>query len=958
MYNFKEVEQSILDFWQEKKIFEKLRKRNAKGKNFYFLQGPPYTSGRLHIGHAWNNSLKDIVLRYKRMCGFNVWDRAGYDMHGLPTENAVQKKLGIKDKQEIEKYGVEKFIRECIKFSSENAKQMDKDLARLGVWMDFENAYWPIKTEFIEGEWWLIKRAWEQKRLYKGKKIMHWCENCETSLAKHELEYENVKENSIFLKFKIKNKDEYLIIWTTTPWTIPFNLAVMANPAVNYAKAEVETKKGKESWIVAKDLANSLISSLLGMKFKIVEEFKGDKLKGLEYVHPLHSKLKDIYDELKKKWKNAHTVILSEKYVDTSAGSGLVHCAPGCGPEDYEAGREYGLNSFNLINEKGYFEGMGEFSGLRAKQDDAKFVEALKEAGSLVAETQIEHEYAHCWRCRKPIVFRATEQWFMKIEDLIPKLLDFNKKIRWQPKFTSKNYDLWIENLKDNGITRQRYWGCPAPIWQCSCGNTEVIGSVEELKKKAGKIPEDMHKPWIDKVKLKCSKCGGEMARIPDIIDVWVDSGTASWNCLHYPSTDRYFKELWPADFILEATEQIKLWFSMLQICSAIAFGKSCYKNVYCHGMILDYQGMKMSKSLGNIISPYEVVDKYGADILRYYMCEIRAGENINFNWDDVKIKQRNMNILCNVSNFIKELERQAAPDKKFGIEEKYILSRKNASIKKVTELIEEYRIDEVIKEIENLFLDLSRVYIQHTREKASSKDAGKVLYAVNDVYIDTLKMFSPVCPFITESIWQDLRNRKIVKEESIHLCLWPEHNEKMIDKKLEEDFSHALKIIEAGMAERDSAKIGLKWPLAKASIETDKKLSKELQDIIARQLNVKKIEMNIGEKNKSIKVQLDTKLTAELEAEGYAREIARAVQAERKKAGLVKTDVIELLIVVDSALAGMLKPQEKFIKERTNAKAFEITAQAAAGAGKKKYPFESEFSVKDKKIRVMFGKA
>ncbi|HLD37636.1 MAG TPA: isoleucine--tRNA ligase [Candidatus Nanoarchaeia archaeon] len=958
MYNFKEVEQSILDFWQEKKIFEKLRKRNAKGKNFYFLQGPPYTSGRLHIGHAWNNSLKDIVLRYKRMCGFNVWDRAGYDMHGLPTENAVQKKLGIKDKQEIEKYGVEKFIRECIKFSSENAKQMDKDLARLGVWMDFENAYWPIKTEFIEGEWWLIKRAWEQKRLYKGKKIMHWCENCETSLAKHELEYENVKENSIFLKFKIKNKDEYLIIWTTTPWTIPFNLAVMANPAVNYAKAEVETKKGKESWIVAKDLANSLISSLLGMKFKIVEEFKGDKLKGLEYVHPLHSKLKDIYDELKKKWKNAHTVILSEKYVDTSAGSGLVHCAPGCGPEDYEAGREYGLNSFNLINEKGYFEGMGEFSGLRAKQDDAKFVEALKEAGSLVAETQIEHEYAHCWRCRKPIVFRATEQWFMKIEDLIPKLLDFNKKIRWQPKFTSKNYDLWIENLKDNGITRQRYWGCPAPIWQCSCGNTEVIGSVEELKKKAGKIPEDMHKPWIDKVKLKCSKCGGEMARIPDIIDVWVDSGTASWNCLHYPSTDRYFKELWPADFILEATEQIKLWFSMLQICSAIAFGKSCYKNVYCHGMILDYQGMKMSKSLGNIISPYEVVDKYGADILRYYMCEIRAGENINFNWDDVKIKQRNMNILCNVSNFIKELERQAAPDKKFGIEEKYILSRKNASIKKVTELIEEYRIDEVIKEIENLFLDLSRVYIQHTREKASSKDAGKVLYAVNDVYIDTLKMFSSVCPFITESIWQDLRNRKIVKEESIHLCLWPEHNEKMIDKKLEEDFSHALKIIEAGMAERDSAKIGLKWPLAKASIETDKKLSKELQDIIARQLNVKKIEMNIGEKNKIIKVQLDTKLTAELEAEGYAREIARAVQAERKKAGLVKTDVIELLIVVDNHLLSMLKPQEKFIKERTNAKAFEITAQAAAGAGKKKYPVESEFSVKDKKIKVMFGKA
>jgi len=708
VYDFKKIEEEVLKFWKEKKIYEKVKKENKKGKRFYFLQGPPYTSGRLHIGHAWNNSLKDVVLRYKRMMGFNVWDRAGYDMHGLPTENAVQKKLGIKDKLGIEEYGVEKFIKECINFSSENAKLMDKDLERLGVWMDFEDAYWPIKNEFIEGEWWLIKKAWEQGRLYKGKKIMHWCAECETSLAKHELEYENVRENSIFLKFKVKNKaKEYLIIWTTTAWTTPFNLAVMVNPELEYVRAEVETNSGKEIWIVAKALASVFISGLMSYKFKIIEEFKGDELEGLEYLHPLHKELGKIYDELKRKWKKVHTVLLSSEYVDTSAGSGLVHSAPGCGPEDFEVCQKYGIGAFNLLDEKGYFKGMNGFDGLRAKKDDTKIIEYLEKNGSLIKETEVEHEYAHCWRCHNPVIYRATEQWFMKVEDLIPKLLDFNKKIRWQPKFASKNYDLWIENLKDNGITRQRYWGCPVPIWVCECDNIEVIGRLDELKKKAEKVPEDLHKPWIDDIKLKCKKCGNNMIRVPDVIDVWVDSGTTSWNCLYYPKEKKYFK-FWPVDFILEATEQIKLWFSMLQMCSVVAFGKSSYKNVYCHGMILDYQGMKMSKSLGNIISPYEVVDKYGSDVLRYYMCETPAGENINFNWETVKIKQRNLNVLYNLANFLKDLKKQGKENKKVDLEEKFILSRKNSTIKKVTELMDEYRIDEIIREIENLFLDLS----------------------------------------------------------------------------------------------------------------------------------------------------------------------------------------------------------------------------------------------------------
>jgi len=956
MLNFNGAEKEILEFWEKNKIYEKLKKKNSKGKKFYFLQGPPYTSGRLHIGHAWNNTLKDIVLRYKRMQGMNVWDRGGYDMHGLPTENAVQKKLGISDKLEIEKYGVEKFIKECIKFSSENAKIMDKDLVRLGVWMDFQNAYWPIKNEFIEGEWWLIKKAWEQKRLYKGKKIMQWCGECETSLAKHELEYETVKENSIFLKFKTKNpknKNEYLVIWTTTPWTIPFNLAIMVNPTLDYVRAEVKTEKGKEIWIVAKALVNIFVSGLLGLDFKIIEEFKGDKLLGMEYVHPFYLQLKNEYDELKKQWKNVHTVILSEEYVDTSAGSGLVHCAPGCGPEDFEVGKNYGIGAFNDIDEKGIFpQKYVEFAGLKAKVDDRRFIDALKKNGSLITETEVEHEYAHCWRCHKPVVFRSTEQWFMKIEDLIPKLLEFNKKVHWEPEFISKSYDRWMENLKDNGITRQRYWGCPAPIWQCSCGETEVIGSADELKKRAGKIPDDLHKPWIDSVTFKCKKCNGKMTRVPDVIDVWIDSGTTSWNCLYYPSTDKYIN-LWPADFILEATEQVRLWFSMLQMCSAIAFGKSCYKNVYCHGMILDYQGMKMSKSLGNIISPYEVVDKYGADILRYYMCETRSGENINFNWETVKIKQGNLNILYNISNFLKELNNQTKENKKLDIEEKYILSRKNETILKVSELMEKYKIDEMITEIEKLFLDLSRVYIKSTREKVNSEDSGKVLFIVKDVFIDVIKMFSVVCPFICEKIWQDLKEKGLVKEESVHLSTWPKSDKKLIDKKLEEEFTIVLKVIEIGLRERDKAQIGLKWPLANAKVKCPLELKKELKEFIKSQLNVKNILQINDKENAEITVELDTKMTSELEAEGYAREISRKVQAARKNAGFVKTDFIKLAIVVDESIKKYLLDYKYFISERVNAKEILLNNKIKESDYKNK----TEDKIKGKEIKIFFDK-
>ena len=957
MLDFKDTELKMLEFWDKNKIYDKIKKKNKSKKPFYFLQGPPYTSGKIHIGHAWNNSLKDLIMRYKRMKGFDVWDRAGYDMHGLPTENAVQKKLGLKTKEEIEKYGVDKFVKECMNFSVEHIGYMNNDLKRLGIWMDLENPYMPIKKEFISGQWAFFKKAHEQKRLYVGTKVMHWDSETETALAKHELEYKTIKDKSIFLKFKRKNKkNEYFLIWTTTPWTIPFNLAIMVNPDIDYVKMKIDD----ENWIISKDLSGVFMNSVVGKKYKIIEEFKGSELEGEGYEHFLTHEMNGKYEELKKEFKNIHTIILNKQYVDTTAGTGLVHCAPGCGPEDEEAAEPYGIIGYNSLNERGEFSDDNKFKGWIAKVDDNKFIDYFKEKGNLIAETKVEHEYPHSWRSHNPVVFRITKQWFLKTKDLIPRLVEFNKKVLWVPKKSGESYERWTQNLKENSVTRQRYWGCPVPIWVNKKNEDDfiVIESVEELEKLTGKKFDDLslHKPWIDKIIIK--KQGKEYQRIEDVCDVWIDSGTASWNCLY--DDPKLIKRYFPADLVLEATEQTRLWFSLLQICSAVMFNKSCYKNVYTHGMILDFQGIKMSKSLGNIISPYEVVDKYSSDIFRYYICEITSGENINFNWEDIKQKQRNLVVLMNITNYIKDLIKLNSfkrfnpnlnkKSKKKGIEERYILSRTNSTIKKVTEYLENYNLDQSITEIERLFLEVSRIYIKMTRDKTNNDgERDVVLNTLNEVYTDCLKLFSIVCPLITESLWQELK--PLMKlEESVHLTDWPKVNSKLIDRKLEENFGLVLQIIEKGLSERDKSGIGLKWPLAEATIFTNDKLDDELKEIIKNQLNVKEIKIK---KDKEIKVELNTKLTKELEAEGYAREISRKVQAARKNAGLVKTDLIKLSIDADKELSKLIYKTKDIIKERTNAIEVNISSKNSLN-----YSHKFEDKIKDKKIIIYFEKS
>ncbi|MBI2656084.1 isoleucine--tRNA ligase [Candidatus Woesearchaeota archaeon] len=1042
-YDAMKLEPEILEFWKKNNIYEKAKKKNSGKKKYYFLDGPPYTSGKVHLGTAWNKSLKDSALRYKRMQGFDAWDRAGYDMHGLPTEQAVEKKLGLKSKDDIPNFGVANFVRECKEFAISNLISMNGDFKRIGVWMDFDNPYKSIDNTYMEGEWWLIKKAHENGRLYEGEKTMHWCFSCATSLAKHELEYENVTDNSIFIKFPVKGKpNEFLVIWTTTPWTIPFNLGVMANPNLEYVKAKV----GSEIWIVAKTLAAPFISGVAEKEFEITEEFKGDKLLGLKYIHPFENELKQ-FKELEKAHPKVHTVVLSEEYVDTSAGTGLVHMAPGCGPEDYEVGHRNNIPPFNTLTEGGIFDGTsGPFSGMAAKTDDKKITEEIRKKGALIAQTKIDHEYAHCWRCKNPVIFRTTSQWFFKIEDLKERMRELNKKIKWVPESAgSKNFDNWLANLRDNGITRQRYWGTPLPVWKCGdCKDFVVVGAIDELKELAGRLPEDLHKPWIDEVKIKC-KCGGIKERVPDVLDVWIDAGSASWNCLDYPRRKDLFEKLYPADFILEGIDQIRGWFNLLFVASMIAMNNEPFKSVYMHGFINDAQGRKMSKSLGNYILPQEVIMEYGADTLRYYMIGGTApGVDINYNFDDMKVKHKNLTVLWNLHKYAIEMAKnlKANPSdldlEKYNIdvEERYIFSKLHSAIKKATELFDEYRLNEIPWVAEELFLELSRNYIQLTRDKSamgSDEDKKVVLYTAYNVLMESLKLLAPIAPFITERMYQNLRQEFRLKEESIHLFDWPKYDELLIDKELESSMIIVSEIVQSALAVREKMQLGVRWPVKEMIIATkDNNMAaaiEKLKDILKKQVNVKvigltetlkgvklkvkadysKIGPDFGDKAPKVIAQLtinspetilkhiqekgkysfeidgeqasiakehlivtrdvplpyeegafrggfvylNREITDELEAEGFAREIMRRVQALRKKAGLQKSDSISLFLKTDDELKEMLKEWNLVIKEKVGASQFRISEMEPS----KKHAYVSAEKVKGKEFEIHFDR-
>jgi len=937
MYTPQETEKQILEFWKEKKIYEKSVKKNSKGKKFYMMDGPPYATGHIHMGTALNKILKDIAMRSQRLQGKDVFDRAGYDTHGVPIEFQIEKEIGSKSKQDIEKYGVKKFIDKCKEFATKHIGLMNSEFENLGVWMNFEDPYLTLSDEYIETIWDVFKEADKKNLLYLGKYPVHVCPRCETAVAYNEIEYSKQDDTSIFVKFKLSEKENtYLIIFTTTPWTLPANTGIMVHPDFIYQ--EIEISSG-EKWIMAKALIPKIMASL-GMGYTIKKEFKGKEMKDWKYTNPLAK-------NLNLKLKNAYKVVMSGRYVTVEEGTGLVHCAPGHGKEDYDVGKENNLDMPSPVDINGNLtQEAGKYSGKKARIVDSEIVEDLEKDNAIIYKLTYSHDYPLCWRCKTPLLMISQPQWFLKISKIQKKILKDNEETNWIPSWMKTRMKAWLEGVSDWPVSRKRYWGTPLPIWICEkCNKKIVVGSIDELKKlsKAKKI--DLHKPGIDEIEIKC-ECGGKMKRVSEVLDVWFDSGVSSWAALGYLNDEKKFNKFWPADLNLEGKDQIRGWWNSEFILSEIKFGKKPFESISVHGMVLDIEKKKMSKSIGNIIAPSDIIEKYSRDFLRYYFAKISKGEDFSFDEKEFSGIQNIFRVLTNVNTFVNQIEPKRINLHK---EDKWILSRFDSTVKEITKQYNEYRLPEVIESFEKFLVnDFSRTYIKMIRDRAD--EAYEIL---NEIRKGLLKLISPIIPFTTEKIWQELRKEKIVKEESLHLSEFPVLKKvNRINTKLESDFSIILEIIEAGLAERDKAQIGLKWPLAKASIKAPLKMNNEFEALLKKQLNVKSIIQITNKENKAITVELDTKITPELKEEGFAREISRKIQDARKKAGLVKKDKIDLVVVADL----QLEKQKQFIKERTNADKILILKEIQE-KDEKKYKNQIEEKIKDKKIKILFTK-
>lgn len=940
MYKPQEIERQILEFWDKNKIFEKLRKKNKGGKKWSFIDGPITANNPMGVHHAWGRTYKDLFQRFKAMQGFDQRYQNGFDCQGLWIEREEEKDLGLKNKADIEKFGVLNFVNACKKRVEKFSKIQRDQSIRLGQWMDWENSYYTMTDNNNLHNWHLLKIYFEKDMLYKGKDAVPWCWRCGTASSKHDIATEGYKEvthTALFMQFPLKNKpDEYFLIFTTTPWTVPANVAIAVNPNIIYAKVENE---GSKYW-----LAKSRLSELEG-EYNILEEKKGSKLEGIEYMMP--------YYDLEVQKKSPHKVVLWD-LASEEEGTGIVHIAPGCGSEDFDLGKKIGLPAISPLNDAGiYVNGFGQFSLKRYSEVNKEVLADLEQRRFSYKTKPYRHRYPHCWRCGNELVFRLVDEWYIKCNEKTRKnLISENKKVDWFPEYGKIRQGEWFKNMGDWLISRKRYWGLPLPIWECESEHIEVIGSLEELKKKAvdkKKVDnlKEIHRPWIDEIKLKCPECNKEMTRVLDVGDAWLDAGIVPFSTLNYLNDNKSWKEWFPADFISENMPgQCRGWFNALFWASAALTGKAPMKSVLGYETLKDEKGEEMHKSKGNAIWFDDAVEKAGADPIRLLYCLQDPALELKFGFNALREPHNNLNILENMSMLIEN----SKEGKIKRIEDRWILSKFNNLIKKTTEELEELHPHQYTRALTNFWLnDLSRGYIQLVRDRLAENDP-EARAILRSIYMDLLKLLAPVTPFLTEKIWQTLREREIAKEESVHLCNWPKLDKKRIDLELENNFEIVMKIVEKGLAERDKAKIGLRWPLASAEIMLKEKLNNELLEIIARQLNVKAVNIKNAKEN-NFEVELDLRMNDELEGEGYAREIARKVQAERKNAGLKKGDLIDLKINISGRLNKLLHSQREFLKERTNSGKLEIIENTDG----KIQSGDIVFTIKDEKISLIF---
>jgi len=926
MIDFKKIEDEARKVWSKNKSLIKKAVQDDSGKKlFSFLEGPPTANAPPGLHHLEVRTFKDIICKFRFMQGFSVPRKEGWDCHGLPVEVQVEKKLGLDSKKDIVKYGQNKFIEKCRDSVFCNIKDWEKSTEELGYWIDLENPYVTLDNNYVESVWWSLKELYKKKLLYEGFKVVPFCPRCGTPLSSHEVAqgYKAITEDSVVVKFKLTNKDAYLLVWTTTPWTLPGNLAIAVNPKLDY----VYVKHERKQFIVLKELAEKYFKHP-----KIIKTIKGKKLIGGKY-EPLF----DYFDN-----EDAFKIIGGD-FVTAEEGTGIVHMAPAFGEVDYEACQENNLPFVQPVDESGHFtKEVPELEGKFIKNADKLIIQKLQNENKLFSVIKYSHDYPFCWRCQSPLMSYAIKYWFIKVSDVKNKLVKLNKKINWDPRHIKEGrFGLWLKGIKDWSLSRFKFWGTPLPIWRCECGKEKIIGSVKELKKNSVKKFQkyDLHRPWIDNIKITCPKCKKEMTRIPDVIDCWYDSGSASFAQFHYPfENKKEFERRFPYDFISEAIDQTRGWFYTLHAIATMLFENVAYKNVICAGLVVDENGEKMSKSKGNIISPKQVINHVGVDATRLQFCTSNPGNEKRFSVD--MIKESVLPFLTVLYNCKKFYEQAESNKNSMQIEDKWILSKLNSLIKKITKDLENYSIDDALLSLMDFVVnDFSRTYIKITRDRDDVKKIlGEILKKVSLV-------LAPYAPHISEYVYQDF------EVQSVHLSKWPKAKNKIIDEKLEKQFDMAFQIIEKGLAQRDKAQIGLKWPLSKAIVSINTSINKQLKKIIANQLNVKKIEIKKKKGNK-INVKLNTKLNSELEAEGYAREISRKVQASRKKAGLVKTDKIKLALFVEDDFAKLIEKQVDMIKQRTNSKEILI------GDGKYRgYKHEVHDKIKGKKVEIFFNK-
>jgi isoleucyl-tRNA synthetase len=938
-----EQEKKIIEFWKKDKTFEKSLKKTERGKPYIFYDGPPFATGLPHYGHILGSVTKDLFGRFWTMKGKYVQRIWGWDCHGLPIENLAEKALGINSKDEIEKIGVKKFNDFCRSKVLGYANEWERVVERIGRWVNMKKAYKTMDNEYIESVWWAFKKLYEQKYIYEGKKVLMYCPRCSTPLAKAEIamdnSYKTLKENSLVVKFKLKGENVYALAWTTTPWTLPSNLGLTVNPKLKYVY--LEDNKDKTVFLMGKDVIHNFYKD--SNDYKILKEVSGKELEGKEY-EPLF----DYY----KNHKGAFRIFLGD-FVTSEEGTGIVHTAP-YGEEDFEVFKKYGVEIVQNVDEKGHFtKEVKDFAGEYIHDVNDKIIDFLKKQGKLILVKKVEHEYPFCYRCDTKLIYMPLPALFVDIQRAKERILKFSQKINWYPEFLKEGRVKYsIETAPDWNISRNRYWASAIPIWVSKDGEKLVIGSIEELKKYAKKMPKgkiNLHKDFLDEIILE--KDGKEFRRIPEVLDCWFESGSMTFAQFHYPfENKKFFEENFPAQFVAEYIGQVRAWFYYMLVLSTILFDEIPFENVVTTGTILAEDGQKMSKSKGNFTDPMILIEKYGVDALRFYLmgASVMNADNFNFSDNGVdEIYKQVILILYNVNNFYeinKENEKNKIESSE--ITDRWILSRLNQFGIKVSKYLEDYNTMKVCSEIRAFVTDLSTWYVKLNRDRLEEdKTARGILRYVLE---HTSKIIAPLIPFIAEKIYQTLNGEK----NSVHLEKYPEFKEKNTDNKILTEMEITREIVSAGLRERDKAQIGLKWPLGKAEIICEKKPDKQMIGIIKLQLNVKEIQF---EKGKEISVKLDTKITPELEAEGYAREISRAIQAERKKAGFVKTDKIALLIQFsDEDLLKRVKV--KTIAEKVNAKSYSVEQMTE----KKKtgnYQHLSEVKVKDKDFMIFFNK-